>query len=77
MNIRSIYLGYLEMCFFYPQNKSQQLGGAGDPQSSLHPCHPSFPSERLKPGMTEHYPTLHPPKLLSVLLNQLPLLLEL
>lgn len=63
--------------FFLSSKQKPAAWGAGDPQSSLHPCHPSFPSERLKPGMTEHYPTLHPPRLLSVLLNQLPLLLEL
>lgn len=76
MNIRPIYLGYLEMRVLSSKQKSMAWGG-GHPQSSLHPCHPSFPSERLKPGMTERYPTLHPPRLLSVLLNQLPLLLEL
>lgn len=65
-----------DLFFFILTTKANCLG-VGDPQSSLHPCHPSFPSGRLKPGMTEHYPTLHPPRLLSVLLNQLPLLLEL
>lgn len=35
--------------------KTKANGLGGDPQSSLCPCHPSFPSEWLKPSMTERY----------------------
>lgn len=42
-----------DVCFIL-KTKANGFGG-DDPQSSLHPCHPSFPSEWLKPSATERF----------------------